>query len=98
MRLLRMRGPSLGAAESHTGAGSGALLQKDLGCQLFDPLVLNMIHNLYESTAFQNFRKSPDFYSRHQAILEVVLIKGDDLIGQRCCLHIRSGSQEGKLL
>lgn len=62
------------------------------------PLILNTIRNLYQSPSFKSFRKSPDFYSRHQAILNAVLAKDDDLIRQLCRLHIRSGSQEGKLL
>ena len=62
------------------------------------PLVLNTIHNLYLSPSFKSFRKSPDFYSRHQAILDAVLAKDDDLIRQLCRLHISSGGQEGKLL
>lgn len=61
------------------------------------PLVLNTIHNLYQSPSFKSFRKSPDFYSRHQAILDAVLAKDDDLIRQLCRLHISSGGQEGKL-
>lgn len=62
------------------------------------PLILNTIRNLYQSPSFKSFRKSPDFYSRHQAILNAVLAKDDNLIRQLCRLHIRSGSQEGKLL
>lgn len=62
------------------------------------PLILNTIHNLYQSPSFKSFRKSPDFYSRHQAILDAVLSKDDVLIRQLCRLHIKSGSQEGKLL
>lgn len=62
------------------------------------PLILNTIHNLYQSPSFKSFRKSPDFYSRHQAILDAVLAKDDVLIRQLCRLHIKSGSQEGKLL
>ena len=58
----------------------------------------NTIHNLYQSASFKSFRKSPDFYSRHQAILDAVRAKDDEAIRQLCRLHISSGGKEGKLL
>lgn len=62
------------------------------------PYILNTIQKLYQSESFKSFRKSPDFYSRHQAILDAVRAKDDDLIRQLCWLHISSGGKEGKLL
>lgn len=62
------------------------------------PVILNTIHNLYQSPSFKTFRKSPDFYSRHQAILDAVLAKNDALIRELCRLHISSGGKEGNLL
>jgi len=62
------------------------------------PYILNTIHNLYQSASFKSFRKSPEFYSRHQAILDAVRAKDDEVIRQLCRLHISSGGKEGKLL
>lgn len=64
----------------------------------FLPIILNTIHNLYRSPSFKSFRKSPDFYSRHQAIYDAVLAKDDQLIRELCRTHIRSGGKEGNLL
>jgi len=62
------------------------------------PYILNTIHSLYQSASFKSFRKSPDFYSRHQAILDAVRAKDNEAIRQLCRLHISSGGKEGKLL
>ena len=62
------------------------------------PYILNTIHSLYQSVSFKAFRKSPDFYSRHQAILDAVRAKDDDRIRELCRLHISSGGKEGNLL
>ena len=61
------------------------------------PYILNTVHKLYQSVSFKAFRKSPDFYSRHQAILDAVRAKDDALIRQLCTAHISSGSKEGNL-
>ena len=62
------------------------------------PVILNTIHNPYQSPSFKTFRKSPGFYSRHQAIWDAVLAKDDALIRELCRLHISSGGKEGNLL
>ena len=62
------------------------------------PLITKTLYQLYRSELFRKWRKSKNFYSRHQMIFEAVLRKNDEEIRKLCRAHISSGTTEGGLL